>query len=61
MPWRFLSGGFPTNQQKESKAWDIIVEACQGNDRLTERLTQLENNLDMKNLLVNYISAWITK
>ncbi|KAG2035958.1 hypothetical protein BDR03DRAFT_866995, partial [Suillus americanus] len=49
-----LSDGFPTNQQKECKAWDVILEACQGNNQLTERLTQLENNLDMKNLLVNY-------
>ncbi|KAG2060654.1 hypothetical protein BDR06DRAFT_967099 [Suillus hirtellus] len=49
-----LSGGFSTNHQKESKAWNIIIKACQGNKQLTEKLTQLESNLDIKNLLVNY-------
>ena len=47
---------FPSSQQKESKAWDIIVDGCKGNDLLTERLTELQKDLEMKNMLVNYVS-----
>jgi hypothetical protein len=51
-----LVDSFPSSQQKESKAWDIIVDGCKGNDLLTERLTELQKDLEMKNMLVNYVS-----
>ena len=48
--------GFPSSQQKESSAWDIMVDACKSNSLLTKRLTELEKDVDMKNMLVNYVS-----
>jgi hypothetical protein len=51
-----LVDGFPSSQQKESSAWDIMVDACKSNSLLTKRLTELEKDIDMKNMLVNYVS-----
>lgn len=53
-----LFDAFPRLQDKESKAWDIMVNGCKSNDQLTERLTQLaEKDLDMKNHIMNYVSG----
>jgi hypothetical protein len=52
-----LVDAFPNSQQKESKAWDIIVDGCKTNKLLTQRLRQLESDLDIKNMLINYVSG----
>ena len=49
---------FPRLQDKESTVWEIMVNGCKSNDQLMERLTQLaEKDLDMKNLVMNYVSG----
>jgi len=49
---------FPWLQDKESTVWEIMVNGCKSNDQLMEQLTQLaEKDLDMKNLVINYVSG----
>ena len=52
-----LVEAFSGTQDKESMAWDIIVAGCQSNALLTKRLGQLDKDVVMKDMLVNYVSA----
>ena len=52
-----LIEAFPGTQDKESMAWDIIVAGCQSNTLLTKRLGQLDKDVMIKDMLVNYVSA----
>src|SRR6267154_114475 len=48
---------FPGTQDKETTSWDIIVAGCKSNALLAKRLGQLDNDVVMKDMLVNYVSA----
>jgi hypothetical protein len=52
-----LIEAFPVTQDKESTTWDIIVAGCKSNALLAKRLGQLDKDVAMKDMLVNYVSA----
>jgi hypothetical protein len=52
-----LIEAFPGTQDKESMAWDVIVAGCKSNALLAKRLGQLDKDVVMKDMLVNYVSA----
>lgn len=52
-----LIEAFPVTQDKESTTWDIIVAGCKSNALLAKRLGQLDKDVALKDMLVNYVSA----